>query len=175
MMISEEPRLRWTVISWSNVPGQVSSFQQWYRVILKANAFSNQALRSSSQSSVSCRWGGGRQWRVALILLESAHCHYYNTHSRYHSLTINFKQNTHTQGGNVYSQHNCTRINNKSMNICWERLPFFVENKSITSAALMWQKNWKSQAQQDHVMKLWFHGAFFSLMDLMDGEGASGL
>ena len=45
---------------------------------------------------------------------------------------------------------------------------FFVENKSITSAALMWQeynameskKNRNSRAQQDHVMKLWFHGAF---------------
>ena len=137
MMISEEARLRWTVISWSNVPGQVSHHSNGtHRVILKANAFSNQALRSSSQSSVSCRWGGGRQWRVALILLESAPCHYYNTHSRYHSLPINFKQNTHTQGGNVYTQHNCTQINNRSMNIRWESFTFFVENKSITSAAL---------------------------------------
>ena len=123
------------ILEHSSRPG-VSSLQGWYRVILKANAFSNQALRSSSQSSVSCRWGGGRQWRVALILLESAQCHYYNTHSRYHSLPINFKQNTHTQGGNVYTQHNCTQINNRSMNIRWESFTFFVENKSITSAAL---------------------------------------
>ena len=168
MMISEEARLRWTVISWSNVPGQVSHHSKagtewfWKQMLL---AIKRWDLRHNHLSLVVEEEVDNGEWLLSSWNLPSVIT---TTHIPAITLCPSTSSRTHTRLVEMF-RHNITA--HKLTTETWkflEKASFFAENKIITSAALRWQKynameskkNRNSRAQQDHVMKLWFHGTF---------------